>query len=78
VSVKLITVQDLNEGDLVTIETLAEIFKIELETVKSWVKQSKKRPQDYPVFPVIGKTTFCSKSEFVRLLNRKCGMLRAG
>jgi orotate phosphoribosyltransferase-like protein len=71
---KLITVQDLNEGDLVTAEVFSKDMNVSMETIRSWLKMRKRKPENYPRIIVIGKTTFISKSDFVRLCNRLMAM----
>lgn len=75
---KLVTVQDLNEGDLLTFEVFSEKHKVSIATLRSWAKMCKRSPADYPRIITIGKTNFISSSDFVRLVNRKLQEKMAG
>ena len=68
---KHVTVEHLNQGDLLTIQAASEMFGIAVKTLKQWAKNAKTAPQNYPKFAVVGKTTFMSKSDFAQFLNRK-------
>jgi hypothetical protein len=76
--VKYLSVDDLNQGDLMTIEDASKLFKVEMTTIRSWIKSAKLRPESYPRFATVGKTTFISKKNFTQFVNRMFETRKAG